>query len=375
MNKIQVLKPRYRVDECLNEIRECLEIGWTGIGYKTVEFENKWKEYTNLSNAHFLNSATAGLHLAIKVLKDKYKWNEKTEIITTPFTFVSTNHAIKYENLTPVFADIDDSLNLDPAKVREKINENTGAIIFVGIGGNTANLIEVINIAKEHEIPIILDAAHMAGSRINGKHVGFDVDVAVFSFQAVKNLPTADSGMICFKNEEDDKYARELSWLGINKDTFNRSKQGNYKWDYNVKEVGYKYHGNSIMAALGLVGLKYLDMDNAYRREIAYWYTNNLKDYVKIIEHENKNETSQHLFQIVVEDREKLINYLTENNIFPGVHYRQNIEYTPYKSDKKDYPLSTYYSEHILTLPIHTFLTKNDVDYISDIVKKAISEK
>lgn len=373
-NKIQVLKPRYRVEECLKEIRECLEIGWTGIGYKTVEFENKWKEYTNLPNAHFLNSATSGLHLAIKVLKDKYHWNENTEIITTPFTFVSTNHAIKYENLKPVFADIDDSLNLNPKKVKEKINDKTGAIIFVGIGGNSANLNEIINIAKENNIPIILDAAHMAGSRVNGRHVGFDVDVAVFSFQAVKNLPTADSGMICFKDVEDDKYARELSWLGINKDTFNRSKQGTYKWDYNVNEIGYKYHGNSIMASLGLVGLKYLDMDNSYRREIAFWYEKNLKDYVKIIEHENKNETSQHLFQIVVDNREKVIDVLTTYNIFPGVHYRQNIEYIPYKEDKLKYPKSTYYSEHILTLPIHTFLTKRDIDYISDIVKKAIDE-
>ena len=373
-NKIQVLKPRYRVEECLNEIKECLEIGWTGIGYKTEEFENKWKEYTNLNNAHFLNSATAGLHLAIKVLKDKYKWDEETEIITTPFTFVSTNHAIKYENLKPVFVDIDDSLNLDPNKVKDKINEKTGAIIFVGIGGNSANLLEIIKIAKENNLPIILDAAHMAGSRINGKHVGFDVDVAVFSFQAVKNLPTADSGMICFRDSDDDKYARELSWLGINKDTFNRSKQGSYKWDYNVNEIGYKYHGNSIMASLGLVGLKYLDMDNAYRREIAYWYEQNLKDYVEIISHENKYETSQHLFQIVVDDREKVINYLTKNNIFPGVHYRQNIEYLPYKIDKKDYPKSSYYSEHILTLPIHTFLTKKDVNYISELLKKAISE-
>ena len=89
---IQLFRPVYRVDEILNEIKECLEIGWTGLGYKTVEFEEKWKEYTGLSNAHFLNSATSGLHLAIKILKDELGWGENDEIITTPLTFVSTNH-------------------------------------------------------------------------------------------------------------------------------------------------------------------------------------------------------------------------------------------------------------------------------------------
>ena len=370
MEKIQVLKPRYRVDECLSEIKECLEIGWTGMGFKTVELEKKWKAYTGLNHAHFLNSATSGLHLAVNILKEKNGWDENSEIITSPMTFVSTNHAIMYENLKPVFADIDNSLNLNPQSVLEKINSNTKAIIFIGIGGNTTNMIEIIKIAREHNISIILDAAHMAGSYHNGKHVGFDVDVAVFSFQAVKNMPTADSGMICFKNEDDDKRCRELSWLGINKDTFARSNEGSYKWDYNVNDAGFKYHGNSVMAALGLVGLKYLDADNAYRRQIAYWYEQNLQEKVDIIHHESA-ETSRHLFQVVVENREKVIDYLTQNNIFPGVHYRQNTEYKPYKIEY-NCEKSNYFSERVLTLPIHTFLTKNDIDKISKTLLEAI---
>jgi len=372
VKKIQVLKPRYRVEECLKEIKECLEIGWTGMGFKTVEFENQWKEYTKLPNAHFLNSATSGLHLAVNILKEKYSWSEEDEIITSPFTFVSTNHAIKYERLKPVFADIDDSLNLNPKSVKDKITDRTRAIIFVGIGGNTKNMIEVINIAKEHNLAIILDAAHMAGSYYKGRHVGFDVDVAVFSFQAVKNLPTADSGMICFKDEVDDKRCRELSWLGINKDTFARSNEGTYKWDYNVNDVGFKYHGNSIMASLGIVGLKYLDMDNSYRRQIAYWYRELLKDKVEIIEHENESETSRHLFQIVVENRESIIEHLAQNNIYPGVHYRQNLEYIPYERERKLYPKSDFYSQRVLTLPIHTFLTKQDIERISNTIIEAL---
>ena len=122
--KIQVLQPSYYTEECLEAIRECLEIGWTGLGFKTVEFEEEWIRYTNLPYAHFLNSATAGLHLAIKILKDYHGWHEGDEVITTPLTFVSTNHAIMYERLTPVFADVDpQTMCLSPESIEKCIGE------------------------------------------------------------------------------------------------------------------------------------------------------------------------------------------------------------------------------------------------------------
>ena len=370
MKNIQVLKPKFRVDECLSEIKECLDLGWTGMGYKTIEFENQWKTYTGLNNAHFLNSASAGLHLAVKILKEKHNWHDGDEIISTPLTFISTNHSIIYEKLMPCFADIDNSLNLNPQSVKEKINKKTKAIIFVGIGGNTKNLIEIINIARENNIVIILDAAHMSGSRINGRHVGFDVDVSIFSFQAVKNLPTADSGMICFNNNEDDQKARELSWLGINKDTFARSNQGSYKWDYNVNQLGYKYHGNSIIAALGIVGLKYLEEDNQYRRDLANRYAKNLKNKVDFIEHDS-DQTSRHIFQVVVDCREELIVYLSTHNIFPGVHYRQNTDYGLFNTKLK-LPKTEYFSKRILSLPLHLDLSFEDIDQVSKTLLQGI---
>ena len=122
---IQLFVPTFRIDECLAEIRECLEKGWPGIGYKTIEFEEKWKEYTGHKNAHYLNSATVGLHLAVEILKMENGWNDGDEIITTPMTFVSTNHVIKYENMVPRFADVDEYLCLDPVDVENKINEKT----------------------------------------------------------------------------------------------------------------------------------------------------------------------------------------------------------------------------------------------------------
>ena len=263
---IQLFVPHFEVDECLEEIRECLEKGWTGLGFKTVAFEEKWKEYSTLPYAHFLNSATAGLALAVQIFKIRFGWKEDSEIITTPMTFVSTNHAILYAGLKPVFADIDEYLCLDPDSVESRITPKTKAVMYVGFGGNAGQYDRIVGICKKHGLKLILDAAHMAGARYKGEPIGQDADVVVFSFQAVKNLPTGDSGMICFNDAENDALARKLSWLGINKDTYSRtSEKGTYKWKYDVEYVGYKDHGNSIMASIGLVQLRYLDRDNEYR--------------------------------------------------------------------------------------------------------------
>ena len=140
---VQLFVPQYRIEECLSEIRTCLETGWTGAGFKTIEFETAWKKYTGLPNCHFLSSATAGLHLAVKLLKISNGWEDDAEIITTPLTFVSTNHAILYEQLTPIFADVDEYLCLDPKSVEKLITEKTKAVMFVGLGGNYGRLDEI----------------------------------------------------------------------------------------------------------------------------------------------------------------------------------------------------------------------------------------
>ena len=196
---IQVLKPKFHVEECLNAVRECLEKGWTGMGFKTVEFEEAWKAYTGHPYAYYLNSNTVGLHLAVKILKMNNGWQDGDEIISSPITFVSTNLAIEYENMHPVFADVDEYLCIDPEDVVRKITDKTRAVIFVGYGGRVGQLDKVIKICKKHGLKLILDAAHMSGTKVNGVCPGTwdGVDVTVYSFQAVKNLATGDSGCIC----------------------------------------------------------------------------------------------------------------------------------------------------------------------------------
>lgn len=371
---IQVLKPKFHVEECLESVRECLEKGWTGMGFKTVQFEDAWKAYTGHPHAYYLNSNTVGLHLAVQILKKENGWKDGDEIITTPITFVSTNHAILYENLHATFADVDEYLCLDPADVERKINERTRAVIFVGYGGRVGRLAEMIQLCKEHGLKLILDAAHMSGTRVDGVCPGVwdGVDVTVYSFQAVKNLPTGDSGMICFAEERFDRLARQLAWLGINKDTYARANRGTYQWKYDVDHVGYKYNGNAIMAAIGLVQLKYLDEENARRREIAKMYDRAFEGNanVRIVPAPYAEECSYHIYELIVPDREALLAALAEQEIYGGVHYRDNTEYSMYRYAQGTCPNAHKISGQIITLPMHMWLTDEDVQKVADVVNR-----
>lgn len=376
MENIQLFVPKFRVDETLEAIRPALERGWPGMGYLTLEIEKEWKSYTGYPFAHFLNSNTSGLHLALEVFKRKHNWADDDEVITTALTFVSSNHAILYSNLKPVFADIDESLCLSPESVEAVITPKTKALIYVGVGGNPGRYNEIRDLCRKHGIILVLDAAHMAGSKNpDGTHVGVDADVAVYSFQAVKNLPTADSGMICFAEEADDEHARRLSWLGINKDTYARSSSaGTYKWQYEVDELGYKYHGNSIMAAIALVALKYLDEDNARRREISAFYAEKLANNSNIVavEHDANFVSSRHLFQVRVPNRDTVLNKLNEMGIYPGVHYRDNTDYSLYSFGAGKAPLAHVACDELLSLPLHMGLSQADLERVVESLEKAV---
>ncbi len=352
------------------------------MGGKSIEFEEAWKSYSDLPHAHFLQSATAGLHLAVKVFKEKYGWEDGDEIITTPLTFVSTNHAIMYENLKPVFADVDDTLCLDPVSVLDNITDKTRAVMFVGIGGNIGQYDRLIDVCRLNNIKIILDAAHLAGTKrtrvwpeFGGSRmaqVGWESDVAVFSFQSVKNLPTSDSGMVCFKDKEDDEIARQLSWLGIDKSTYDRYNKGTYNWKYDVPNVGYKYHGNAVIGAMGLVQLKYLDKDNEYRNELADCYSDlfnilNLPNIEAIDERVGRfNENtihSRHLYPIRIKKglRDYVMEELSERGIYCGVHYLDNTQYSMYNYAYGSCKNAHKISSELISLPLHLHMTRDDV--------------
>lgn len=368
---ISMFAPVYDVDACLNEIRECLEKGWTGQGYKTIRFEEEWKKYTGLSHAHFVTTATAGLNLAVETMKEVYGWQDDDQIISTPLTFVATNNCILFSKLSPVFADVDETLCLDPADVQNKITEKTRAVIFVGIGGNIGHYDEIVEICRKNHLRLILDAAHMAGTRVNGVMPGREADAVVYSFHVTKNLSLAEGGMLCFREKELDGIVRNKTFNGIDKSHGPMHGEKINKWDYDVRYLADAYNGNSVIAAIGLAQLPHLDEENKRRREIAEIYDGRFKkhkDKISLVNIPGNCESARWLYQIIVENRDGLLQYLTEQEIGCGIHYPDNTIYWMYRSQDGACKNARYYSEHLLTLPLHIKLTESEIEYIIDSV-------
>ncbi len=364
---IQMFAPVYDVDACLAGIRDCLEKGWTGLGYKTLEFEKLWKEYTGLPNAHFLTTATAGLNLTVETMKEEYGWADGDEIISTPLTFVATNNCILFAKMTPVFADVDDTLCLDPKSVEERITPKTRAVIFVGLGGNTGNYKEIVALCKKYNLKLILDAAHMAGTWQDGKHVGHDADATIFSFHVTKNLSLAEGGMLCFRDPKLDAITRNKEFNGIDKTHSANGKEKTNKCDYDVRYLADATNGNSVIAAIGIAQLPHLDAENKVRRSIAAKYDaafSQHPDKIQLVKYTADCESARWLYQIIVKDRDGLMQHMMKKEIGCGVHYPVNTLYWMYEDQAGKCEKAEYYSDHVLTLPLHVKLDDESIAYI-----------
>ena len=381
MDKIALMHPLFDVDACMAEIKECLESGWTGPGFKTTQFENEWKEYTGFKNAYFVNSCTASLNLTFDIFKEQYGWKDDDEVITTPLTFVSSNHAILLAGLKPVFADIDGTFCLDPQDVERKITKKTKAVLFVGICGNPGHYDEILDICRRYNLKLVVDAAHMAGTKRDGVFPCLEADSVNFSFQIFKTLPTADSGMLCLKDSTLEQIAKIKAWSGINTNAFSDyalADHKTYKWHYDVPYVGNCYNGNSIMAAIGIAQLHCLDRNNMIRRRICDSYDRAFSAYpdkIKLTELADSVESARCYYQIVVEDRDGLAKYLNEQGINSGVHYIINTNYRMYSYAKGLCKNAEYISEHILTLPLYLKMTEDETDWvIAHVIKYVTGE-
>lgn len=365
---ISLFSPLFYVDECLEGIRECLEKGWTGPGAKTAEFEREWGKYTGYECTVFLNCATAGLELTFKSMKELYGWQEGDEIITTPITFVATNHTIVAAGLKPVFADVNDTLCLEPQSVRDRITDRTRGVAFVGIGGNTGDIKEIAQICKENNLKLILDAAHMSGTKMKDTQLEDIVDVSIYSFQSTKVLSTADAGMVCCHDGEIAKKVRTKAWVGMDKTRTPWSDKNTQRWYFDVVDLGGSYFGNDIMAAIALAQYRHLDSDIELRHKIAGRYKEKLEgcDKLKFIRVPEDCYSAQWLFQIVVPERDALIEFLESKEIFAGLHYLDNTQYRQYHYAKGTCPNADYYSRHILSLPFHLRLTEEDIDRVAE---------
>jgi len=364
---IPVFRPSYDEREA-EAVAKVLESGWVGLGPKTEEFECKFAKYIGVKYAVGVNSCTAALHLALTVIGVG-----RFHVVTTPMTFISTNHTIRYAGGIPVFADIyKDTLNINPVSILKCIMPSTKAIIVVHYGGHACEMDVVGNMAKEHNLAIIEDAAHGCGGEYKGKKIGSLGDIGCFSFHAVKNLATGDGGMITTNSKKVYNKLRKLRWMGISKGTWDREDTyKGYSWYYDVDEIGFKYHMNDITAAIGLVQLTKLDDMNDRRRDIAALYNEAFAE-VEWVERPTVDrhvKTSQHNYVIKIYDRNSLHSFLKDKGISTGVHYIPSNHYPMYSKCQYETPVCESIWTSLLTLPLFPDMTDVEVNEVIDAVK------
>lgn len=355
-------------DEEWEALREPLRSGWVGLGPKTREFEEAFARYVGAPYAVGLNSGTAALHLALKVLGV-----EGGEVITTSLTYVATNHAILYNNAVPVFADIEeDTLNIDPREVERLIGRRTKAIVAVHYAGHPCDMDPILEMAAAKGLKVVEDAAHACGASYKGRKIGSLSDATCFSFDTLKNLATGSGGMITLHDPELDARLRKLRWLGVTRDTWTRaSSNGRRAWCYDVDEVGFRYHMTDLAAAIGLVQLRKLERLNARRRELVSLYDRCLADidWVQIPPLKEYATSSHHKYVIRARGRDGLIAHLRQKGIAANVHFVPNHFHRPYQGFRADLPVTERVWKELVTLPLYPDMTEAQVEQVVSAIK------
>lgn len=351
---------------------EVLKNKWLTMGPKVLSFEEEFTKYHKIKNAIAVNSATAGLHLALLSLGV----GSGDEVILPTYTFASCANTIVWTGAKPVFADVNESFLIDPEDIRKKITKKTKAIMVVHFGGQMAQMDEITKIAKKYKLKIIEDCAHSFGAKFKNQLAGTIGDIGVFSFYAIKNLTTGEGGMIITKNNQLAKKMRLLRLHGMSTDAFKRySDKG--KWFYEIEEAGFKYNLTDMAAAIGLEQLKKIKRFNAERSRAAKNYLKSLKDIsgIKLPVVLPKRNHVWHLFPIRVYRRlrNRLIEDLKEFNIATSVHFIPNHLQPFYKREfgfkKGDFPVAEEIFEEEISLPLYPELTNSQIKYICQVLR------
>ncbi len=366
---IPVFRPCFDEEE-VDAVREVLMSGWVGPGQKVEELEKRFAEYVGTEFALSMNSCSSALFTALKVIGV-----EGREVVTTAQTFVSTNHAILQNGGTPVFADIEGTtLNISPESIAHRVNDKTAAIMVVHHGGHPCDMDPIMGIANEKGIPVIEDAAHAAGARYKGRMAGALGTIGCFSFHALKNMSTGDGGMLTTDDESVAERVRNVRWMGITRSTYDRfRKNGRARaWEYDVDEVGYKFHMNDLNAAIGIVQLGKLESTNAARREVAVQYRSAFEDveWIEMLGEKDYAQSANHAFVVLAEDRDRLIEHLAEKGIDGGVHYRPNHLYSVYEPYRRDLPVTESLWTKMVTRPMYPSMSNDEVLQVIEAVRE-----
>lgn len=368
----------------IDEVVDSLKTGWVTTGPKTKRFEQDFAAYLGDGvEAIAVNSATAGLHLALEALGI----TQGDEVIVPTYTFTATAEVVRYLGADPVFVEsCQDTLNIDPIAIRAAITPRTKAIMPVHFAGLACNMDEIISIAKEHNLKIVEDAAHAFPTLYKGQKIGtLDSDVTVFSFYANKTMTTGEGGMLVSKNPEIIKRAKIMRLHGISKDAFDRYQSKTPAWFYEVVEPGFKYNMPDICAAIGLHQLKKIDAFQAKRQQMAAVYDMALAGLPLTLPAKAENDGSQHawhLYTIRLTDdapvsRDEFIVKMAERNIGCSVHFiplhKQPVWRDGYHLSDDQFPIAEDNFQRIASIPLYTLMTEEDQIHVIDCIKEILT--
>ena len=363
MDKILVTQSSMpKIDDYIEEIKDIWESKWlTNSGSKHQQLEKELCKYLKVNNTSLFCNGHQALYLALKSL------DLKGEVITTPFTFASTTHAIVQAGLKPIFCDINpDTYTIDVKKMEELINPNVCAIVPVHVYGNPCDVYKIEEIAKKYNLKVIYDAAHAFGVEVDDKGIGSFGDVSMFSFHATKVFNTIEGGGLTYANTSLTNKINILKNFGITSPE-------------TVEEIGTNAKMNEFSAAMGLCNLRHIKEEIEKRKKVFDRYIENLKDVdgIKLISFKENVKPNYAYFPVVFNkekfglNRDEVVAILAENNIFARKYFYPLInDFDCYKDkySSLDTPIAKEVSNNVLTLPMYADLKEEEVDRICKLI-------
>ena len=356
---INVTKPYLPSQEKLQlYISEIYKTGWlTNNGPLLKTFENRLKEYLGVKNLILVTNGTLALQVAYKALK------LKGEVITTPFSFVATSSSLLWENLEPIFCDIDkDNLTIDYQNIESLINKNTSAIVPTHVFGNSCDIEEIENIAKKYKLKTIYDASHCFDTNYKKQNILNFGDISTISFHATKLFHTIEGGAIITNNDKLAKQVRLLINFG-------------FTGPEKIEEIGINAKMNEFQAAMGLAILDEIDTIKEKRETVWRYYKEHIPKNIQLLDW-NKNCTLNYAYFPIILKTEKQLLHLLEvfgkNNIYPRRYFNPSLNTLDYIKKKQSCPISEDISKRILCLPIYPDLEKRNILKIVNILEGVI---
>jgi dTDP-4-amino-4,6-dideoxygalactose transaminase len=374
-------------EEEIEEVADTLRSGWITTGPKTARFEADFARYLGCRHTLAVNSATAGMHLALAALG----LGPGDEVITTPLTFCATANVIIQVGATPVLADVAADGNIDPASIAARITPRTKALLPVHLAGKPCDMDAIWALAERHGLRVIEDAAHATETQYHGLPLASEraprqSDAVAFSFYATKNLTTGEGGMVATNEAALAERMRVLCLHGISKDAWNRYAEKG-KWYYQVLESGFKYNLGDIQSSIGIHQLRKLEDFAATRRRLAGLYREELAevDEIELPEESADGRHAWHLFAIRLRldklriDRAEFMAELQRQGVGASVHFIP-LPLHPFFARWADLPenhcpraLELY--ERLISLPLYPALTDEQVREVARKVRQIVARQ